>query len=581
MYELIHLQNATTPSEEDSTLAWRSTIALVLAVLALTLTGAPTRVHAASSHQLVIDSATADLTAHVLTITGMNFGTTAPAVSLNNMSLVVISFTPTTIQATIPSGFTPGSYLLTVSTSSGTPFNDLFDVTIGNTGATGATGATGPTGATGATGPTGATGATGPTGATGATGPTGATGATGPTGATGATGPPGPTEDGDLGNGNTAEGDNALFSLTSGVENTAMGFNALFTNTIGSFNTGTGFDALSNNTSGDANTAAGSFALHLNTTGSDNTANGYNALLHNTTGEGNTSDGRDALLSNTSGGWNTANGTAALASNTTADFNTAYGYLALNGNTTGPENTGVGIEALFLNTTGPNNTAIGQQSLRNNTTGGYNIAVGEFAGANLTTGDRNIDIGNMGVAGESLTIRIGGAISPFSEQDHTFIAGIRGITTDNMDAVPVVIDSAGQLGTVSSSERFKQDITAMDRRSEAILSLRPVTFHYKNDKKNIPQFGLIGEDVAQVDPDLIVRAADGRIYTVRYDAVNAMLLNEFLKEHRKVEELEATVARQQKAIDALAARLEKQAAQIQTVSERLERAAPLQVADKP
>src|SRR5205085_6668298 len=108
-----------------------------------------------------------------------------------------------------------------------------------------------------------------------------------------------------------------------------------------------------------------------------------------------------------------------------------------------------------------------------------------------------------------------------------------------------VIDSSGQLGTVSSSERFKKDIGPMDNSSEAILSLRPVTFHYKNDSKGIPQFGLVAEEVAKVDPNLVVRDKDGHIYSVRYDAVNAMLLNEFLKEHHKMQELEAKMAQQQ------------------------------------
>jgi trimeric autotransporter adhesin len=143
---------------------------------------------------------------------------------------------------------------------------------------------------------------------------------------------------------------------------------------------------------------------------------------------------------------------------------------------------------------------------------------------NLTTGDSNIDIGNPGVAGDSLTICIGFQGS----QTATFIAGIRGLTTGNGDAIRVLIDSAGQLGTVSSSRRFKKEIKPMDKASEAILALKPVTFHYKSDNTNTPQFGLIAEEVAEVNPDLVVRNADGEIYTVRYDAVNAMLLNEFL-----------------------------------------------------
>jgi hypothetical protein len=200
--------------------------------------------------------------------------------------------------------------------------------------------------------------------------------------------------------------------------------------------------------------------------------------------------------------------------------------------------------------------------------------LGSYAGFNLTTGDFNIDIGNSGVADEGNTIRVG---IP-AVQTATFIAGIRGTTTGVADAVPVLIDSAGQLGTASSSRRYKKEIKAMEQASEAILSLKPVTFHYKSDKTGTPQFGLIAEEVAKVNPDLVVRDENGQIYTVRYDAVNAMLLNEFLKEHRKVEGLkrdfQATIAQQQKEIQALTASLKEQAAQIQKVSAELEVSKP-------
>jgi hypothetical protein len=199
--------------------------------------------------------------------------------------------------------------------------------------------------------------------------------------------------------------------------------------------------------------------------------------------------------------------------------------------------------------------------------------VGFLAGQNLTTGDGNIVIGNVfGVAGEGNTIRIGSA------QTKTFIAGIRGVTTVNTDAIPVLIDSAGQLGTISSPARFKKEIKPMDKASEAILALKPVTFHYKSDKTNTPQFGLIAEDVAEVNPGLVVRDKNGEIYTVRYDAVNAMLLNEFLKEHRKVQEQEATIAQLTKdfraTVTQLATRLDEQATQIQKVSAQLAAASP-------
>jgi hypothetical protein len=180
------------------------------------------------------------------------------------------------------------------------------------------------------------------------------------------------------------------------------------------------------------------------------------------------------------------------------------------------------------------------------------------AGLNLTGGSYNIDIGASGAAGDDGTIRIGG-----KNQTRIFIVAIRGVTTANANAVPVVIDSFGQLGTMSSSKRFKKEIKPMDQTSEAILGLKPVTFHYKSDSTGTAQFGLIAEEVAKVNPDLVVRDQNGEIYTVRYEAVNAMLLNEFLKEHRKNEEQEATIARQQKQIEALAAGLQKVSAQLE------------------
>ena len=183
--------------------------------------------------------------------------------------------------------------------------------------------------------------------------------------------------------------------------------------------------------------------------------------------------------------------------------------------------------------------------------------MGYNAGANLTTGHDNVDIQAAGVAGESNTLRIGTA-----KQTRTFISGIRGVTTANANAVPVVIDSAGQLGTVSSSGRFKSDIQPMDKTSETILGLKPVTFHYKSDTEATPQFGLIAEEVARVNPNLVVRDENGEIYTVRYEAVNAMLLNEFLKEHRKVQELEMNAGQQQKQIEALTATVQKVSDQV-------------------
>jgi hypothetical protein len=364
-----------------------------------------------------------------------------------------------------------------------------------------------------------------------------------------------PPPDGGYPGGNTAEGQDALLSLTTGTYNTAIGFLSLKSNKTGNFNTAIGAGTLLVNTV-DENTAIGAGALFSNTAGAQNTATGESALFSNTTGNANTANGANALVHNVDGDSNTANGNGALASNTTGNFNAAIGASALLNNTIGGRNTAIGRSALSLNTTGNFNTANGYQALFNNTTGNFNIALGSSAGASLTTGDSNIDIGNVGFPGESATIRIGGP------QTKTFIAGIRGVTTGGT-AIPVLIDGNGQLGTLSSARRFKKEIQPMDNTSEAVLSLRPVTFHYKSDNTNTPQFGLIAEEVAEVNPDLVVRDENGDIYTVRYEAVNAMLLNESLKEHKKVEELEANAASQQKQIEALIAGLQKVSAQLE------------------
>jgi hypothetical protein len=383
---------------------------------------------------------------------------------------------------------------------------------------------------------------------------------------------PSPTPDGGYPNDNTAEGTNALFSLTTGSQNTANGSVALEMNTMGSANTAAGYQALASNTTGSGNTANGANALLNNTTADDNTAAGFGALQANTSGTDNTANGFQALLKNTTGIENTAHGANALMSNTTASCSTANGYDSLRSNTTGGRNTATGWGALELNTTGGHNTANGYEALYNNKTGGNNIALGYLAGHNLTSGSNNIDIGNQGVAAEANTIRIGTA----GKQTATYIAGISGVTVAS--GVGVIIDTNGHLGTVVSSERFKESIKPMDKTSEAILALKPVTFRYKQeiDPKGIPQFGLVAEEVEQVNPNLVVRDAEGKVYTVRYEAVNAMLLNEFLKEHSKVRELEkdlrATIAQQQKQIEALTAGLQKVSAQVE-----MNRLAPLLV----
>ena len=367
-----------------------------------------------------------------------------------------------------------------------------------------------------------------------------------------------PPPDGGYPNFTTAEGTKALFSLTTGSANTAVGWFSLSTNAAGSFNTATGAGSLLSNTA-DQNTAFGAAALLFNTTGINNTAVGAAALSNNTTAEGNTANGAFALFSNTEGLVNTASGAAALSSNTTGSNNTAYGEEALE------------------NSNNNHNTAVGSSALRSNTTGSGNTALGSFAGINVTTADQVICIG---INGENVS-------------NSCFIGNIREVTTAQPNAIPVLIDSAGQLGTTSSSRRFKKEIQPMDKASESLLALKPVTFHYKSDNTSTPQFGLIAEEVADINPDLVVRDEKGEIYTVRYDAVNAMLLNEFLKEHKKVEKQEATITRltndfqtvstqQRNEIQLLSAQLKEQAAQIQKVSAQLEASKPApQVVNNP
>ena len=287
-----------------------------------------------------------------------------------------------------------------------------------------------------------------------------------------------------------------------------------------------------------------------------NTAEGENALNNLSVGHDNTAIGFSALSIDTIGGLNTATGALALEHNIKGFSNTANGFKALEENTFGTGNTAIGTAALLDNTTGERNTAIGFNSLENNNRGNFNVALGAGAGSGVITADDVICIGR--------------SVTGANVNNTCFIGNIRGVTTQNANALPVVIDGAGQLGTMSSSKRFKKEIKPMENASDSLLRLKPVTFHYKSDGTNRPEFGLIAEDVAKVNPDLVVRDDSGEIYTVRYDAVNAMLLNEFLKEHRKVEDLEANAAQQHKEITALAATVKEQAAQIQKVSAKLE-----------
>ena len=361
-----------------------------------------------------------------------------------------------------------------------------------------------------------------------------------------------PAPDGGYPGGNTAEGASALFGLTTGGYNTGIGYLSLTSNATGSFNTAIGAGTLLANT-GDNNTAAGAGALFSNATGVGNTADGTFALFSHSDGNSNTAIGYQALFFHTGGSDNTATGAAALYSNTGADNNVAFG-----------------VQALF------------------NTTGADNIAVGHRAGYNLTTGMFNIDIGNLGVADESNTIRIG-------DEGHgaTYIGGIAGQTVGSGGST-CYVDNAGKLGVFLSARRFKTDIADMAAASEAILALHPVTFHYKPDldKTGIPQFGLVAEEVAKVNPDLVTHDAKGDISTVRYEAVNVMLLNEFLKEHSTVEEqhvritelnsrvakLEAFAAQQQKSFQL---KLAEQDKQIEALTSGLEKVSAQLEASKP
>jgi len=330
----------------------------------------------------------------------------------------------------------------------------------------------------------------------------------------------------------TAAGDHALQALTLGLGNTALGTFSLFSVTTGNFNTALGAGALDLNTA-DSNTATGAAALLFNTTGTQNTANGTAALEFNETGTQNTATGAFALFNNI------------------GQFNTANGALAL-----------------YTNTVGEANTAVGVSALANSTTGAFNVALGEGAGLNQTTGSDNVYIGagTSGVTGESSAC---------------YIVSIFGQTSPGGAAV--FVNSDHKLGTTTPSKRFKENIKPMDKASEVLFSLRPVSFRYKNeiDPAGTPQLGLVAEDVEKVNPDLIVRDKEGKPYSVRYDQVNAMLLNEFLKEHKKVEEQQATIAelkstvvQQQKGFESKLTKQEKQiealTAGLQMVSAQLE-----------
>jgi hypothetical protein len=371
-----------------------------------------------------------------------------------------------------------------------------------------------------------------------------------------------PPPDGGYPNFNTAEGQNALFSLTFGSANTAVGWFSLWGNAEGNFNTGTGAGALLFNTA-DENTAFGAAALLFNTTGFNNTAVGAAALLNNTLGLNNTAVGANALFGNSVSSGDTTTGGPSSA-------NTAVGSSALFNNSTGSFNTAHGNDALLLNTTGSFNTGNGAFALFSNTTGTGNTALGNSAGSDVT-GDGNVCIGQgvIGVAGVDDTTWIRNVNTTLQN----FAAGVNDYVTVRL--------SDGRLGhtAVVSSQRYKEDIKALAAASEALYGLKPVSFRLKReyDETQALGFGLIAEEVEKVNPDLVYRNDKGQAESVRYEMVNAMLLNEFLKEHRrgeeqdcKIQEQETTIAELRSEIRSLAVMVSEQASELRKVSAQLQ-----------
>jgi hypothetical protein len=403
-----------------------------------------------------------------------------------------------------------------------------------------------------------------------------------------------PAPDGGYAGGNTAEGQSALLGRTTGIYNTAVGIYSVLSITDGNFctgvgagtllsntadeNTAIGAGTLLSNTTGTENTANGVFALFFNTEGNANTANGASALINNTTGSANTASGIAALFFNTEGSANTGSGSFALQNNTTGNNNTAIGYGALLANTIGSDNVAIGYHAAWSTDTGDSNTAIGRnalaanggsqntaigvQALENNTSGN-NTAIGYLAGSNNTSGTQNTTLGafaGLDVTTANNVICIG--VPGDNVSDSCYIGNI---WEQPGGPQAVYVNSNGKLGAQVSSRRFKDEIKPMEEASEGIYRLQPVTFRYKPEiEPTCPlSFGLIAEDVEKVNPDLVVRDKERKPYTVRYDQVNAMLLNEFIKEHAKVQRLEA-------ALDAVIERLKEQEAKIENVRDEMD-----------
>ena len=412
---------------------------------------------------------------------------------------------------------------------------------------------------------------------------------------------------GSLPTSNTADGQGALGSLTTGLYNSAFGFLSVLSLSDANFDTGVGAGALLVDNGG-SNTAVGAGALFSNTTGSDNTAVGAFALFNSTTAGLNVAVGDSALVS--------FNGTTAFDG-----ANTALGSIALSAETSGEENVAVGRRALESLVSGSNNVAVGWRA-GDNYTGGEtnNICIGSSTGG--TAGESNaIRIGDNSTSGgidvvNNSTLANVVTIGPgLSTQGITILTllgfgnvsignGLQtttGASTCNIGGIfnqtppagshLVTVGPNNQLADATlSSRRFKKDIAPIDKMSEGILALRPVTFHWKTDNTNEPEFGLVAEEVAEVNLNWITRNPQGEISGVRYETIPILLLNEFLKVHKKVEEqqaniaeLKSTVAQQQKGMEVLTAQLKEQAAQIQKVSAQLEvnKPAPTVVVNKP
>jgi hypothetical protein len=340
---------------------------------------------------------------------------------------------------------------------------------------------------------------------------------------------------------NTGLGYNSLNSNNYGSYNTACGFATLQANTLGSYNTAHGSGALYSNISGNNNTSSGFNSLALNTTGSENTAVGYESMYSTTTGNYNTASGYETLYANTTGGYSTAVGAFSLQDNTTGGYNTGFGAYALSVNTTGSGNTAFGYAGLRSMTTGSNNIGFGYQSLYSNTSGSYNIALGYQGGLNVINGSYNIEIGSLGSQADTKVIRLGTQ----GTQTKTYVAGI---SDAQVTGAAVYVTSSGQLGVLASSERYKTGIASLGSDTDKLMQLRPVRFHLKNDPNGAVQYGLIAEEVNKVYPELVIRDNDGKIQGVRYDELAPMLLNEMQKERKEFAAQNARVAAQDNEI---------------------------------